>query len=639
MLIHTKFATMAQQMDGWKQNGFFWNLLIRPMNEAATFEAVERAKASLKLSELFRPYRDTNMTVKQFVPSLGTSMTLEGRLTVALNWGRPENRQRLIDGNGFTQQNINDIFATLDARDWQFVQNVWEFLDSYWPMIEAQYTKLYGLPPKKAETIGFQTKEGEIAGGYYPISYDPTKSSRAMAQSDTDVLEQMKTGSYVRSMTKNGYTKETLEHVDRPIKLDFSGMYQHLNTVIHDLSLREYLIDVNKLMNHRYERTTLKDVIIDSYGDQFYKEIVTTLKDVTIGDVTAQNAFDQSLGHLRNGVAIVGMGWSLWTGLMQPLGLTQSMVKIGPQWVAKGMAKWGGDIFKLQNTAKMIYDKSDFMQTRYLTQNREINDIRNRIKRQGKFPIAKETYGVVEDSYFQLIIQFQKLVDIPTWIGQYEKSLAMGQDEATAIALADQAVLDSQSGGALKDLSRIQRGSPLLKIWTVFYSYFNTTFNLMRISVGRTNFRDPVSIGRLAVDVFLTLLAPAIITTLMREAVQIIIGGDPSDEEELIDAYIREQLGYILGTVVGVREFASMVDPRFSYSGPAGVRIVAEAQRLAIQISQGELDDALRRSFTTVGGILLHYPAGQINRIIDGILALEEGRTDKPGALIFGAPR
>ena len=324
---------------------------------------------------------------------------------------------------------------------------------------------------------------------------------------------------------------------------------------------------------------------------------------------------------------------------MQPLGLVQSMVRIGPKWVAKGLAKWGGDIFKLQNTAKMIYEMSPFMQTRYLTQNREINDIRNQIKRQGKFPIARETYGVVEDSYFQLIIQFQKVVDIPTWLGAYEKGLAFGKDEATAIALADQAVLDSQSGGAIKDLSRIQRGSPLLKIWTVFYSYFNTTFNLMRISYGRTDFKDPVSIGRMAVDVFMTLLAPAAITTVMREAVNLIQGGEPSDEDELIDAYIREQIGYILGTVVGVREFASAIDPRFSYSGPAGVRIIAETQRLATQISQGELDDALRRSAISAGGILLHYPAAQINRIIDGMLALEDGRTDKPGALIFGAPR
>jgi len=639
MLIHTKFSTMAQQMDGWKEDGFFWNLLVRPLNDAASFEAVERAKATKKLSEIFKPYRDTSMVTKKFVPSLGVSMTLEGRLSVALNWGRAENRQRLMDGNGFTSQNINDIFATLDSRDWKFVKDVWEMLDSYFPMIEAQYTKLYGVPPQKSEIIPFQTKEGDMLGGYYPINYDPTKSARAMAQSDTDVLEQMKTGAYVRSMTKNGHTKEVLEHLDRAVKLDFSTIYQHLDTVVHDLALREYLIDANKLMNHRFDRTTLKDVIIDSYGDQFYREIVQTLKDVTIGDISAQNAFDQSLGHVRSGVAIMGMGWSLWTGLMQPLGLTQSMVRIGPKWVAKGLAKWGGDIFKLQNTAKMIYEKSPFMQTRYLTQNREINDIRNQIKRQGKFPIARETYGVVEDSYFQLIIQFQKVVDIPTWLGAYEKGLAFGKDEVSAIALADQAVLDSQSGGAIKDLSRIQRGSPLLKIWTVFYSYFNTTFNLMRISYGRTDFRDPVSIGRMAVDVFMTLLAPAAITTVMREAVNLIQGGEPSEEDELIDAYIREQIGYILGTVVGVREFASAIDPRFSYSGPAGVRIIAEAQRLATQISQGELDDALRRSAISVGGILLHYPAAQINRIIDGMLALEDGRTDKPGALIFGAPR
>jgi hypothetical protein len=179
----------------------------------------------------------------------------------------------------------------------------------------------------------------------------------------------------------------------------------------------------------------------------------------------------------------------------------------------------------------------------------------------------------------------------------------------------------------------------LLKIWTVFYSYFNTTFNLMRGSIGRTDFKDPVSVGRLASDVFMTLLAPAILTTVLREAVNIFKGGEPADEEDLIEAYIQEQIGYILGTVVGVREFASLVDPRFSYSGPAGVRIVGEAQRLAIQIGQGELDSALRRSAVTVGGILLHYPAGQINRIIDGMLALEDGRTDKPGALIFGAPR
>jgi hypothetical protein len=124
----------------------------------------------------------------------------------------------------------------------------------------------------------------------------------------------------------------------------------------------------------------------------------------------------------------------------------------------------------------------------------------------------------------------------------------------------------------------------------------------------------------------------------LREAINLVVGGDEPDEEELIDKMIREQLTYMMGTMVGVREFASVFDPRFSYSGPAGVRFIAEVQRLGKQISQGELDDALRKAAVSSAGMLLHFPAGQVNRIIDGIYALEEGEAT-PAAVIFGTPK
>jgi hypothetical protein len=116
------------------------------------------------------------------------------------------------------------------------------------------------------------------------------------------------------------------------------------------------------------------------------------------------------------------------------------------------------------------------------------------------------------------------------------------------------------------------------------------------------------------------------------------VGGEEPDEEELIDKLLREQLTYMMGTMVGLREFATIFDPRFGYSGPAGVRFIAEVERLGTQISQGELDDALRKAALNVSGMLLHFPAGQVNRIIDGIYALEEGE-GTPAAVIFGAPK
>jgi hypothetical protein len=246
---------------------------------------------------------------------------------------------------------------------------------------------------------------------------------------------------------------------------------------------------------------------------------------------------------------------------------------------------------------------------------------------------------MIEDSYFQLIIQGQKLVDIPTWFGAYEKAKAYGKDDATAVALADQAVIDAQSGGALKDLARIQRGGPLLKIWTTFYSYFSATYNLMYRAIGRTDFKDPISIGRLAVDTLNVMIFPAIATTVLREVVNQAVGGDDKDDEELIEAYIREQVSYTFGTVVGLREFATFIDPRFSYNGPAGARFISEFLKLSKQVSQGEIDDALRKSVINTGGILLHYPSTQINKTIDGIIALENGDTESAAAILLGAPK
>ena len=639
MLIHKKFATYFRQMDGWQDNGMMWELFVRPLNNRADYEAVQRADATKRLREIFKAYSDTNMFAKTYVPQLGQGMTLQGRLMVALNWGRAENRQRLMDGNGFTQSQIDGIFETLTERDWKFVKDVWEFLDSYWPQISEQYERLYGVPPEKSDALPFETKFGTMPGGYFPIKYDPVKSTQAQAQTVDDVSMMMKSGAYVRSQTKNGFTKEVMENVNRAVRLDFGPIYEHVNEVVHDLALREYLLDTNKLLNHRVDGTTLKDTINEVYGDQAFREIANTIRDVAIGDVGAINAFDAALGHLRAGTSIAGMGWNLMTGLMQPMGITQSFVRVGPKWVAKGLFKWGMDAVNLQNSGKMIYEKSAFMRTRNLTQNREINEIRNQIKRQGKFPIARQAYGAVEDSFFFLITQLQKTVDFPTWLGAYEKALDNGANETRAIELADQAVLDSQGGGQIKDLASIQRGSQLMKIWTNFYSYFNTTFNLTLEAFGKTNFRDPVSIGRLAVDVLMLYTMPAILTVALREGVNMAIGGDEPDEEELIDKLIQEQLTYAMGTMVGLREFATIFDPRFSYSGPAGARFIAEVERLGNQISQGDLDEGLRKAAVNTAGILLHFPSGQVNRIIDGINALEEGKSESPAVLLFGPPK
>jgi hypothetical protein len=307
------------------------------------------------------------------------------------------------------------------------------------------------------------------------------------------------------------------------------------------------------------------------------------------------------------------------------------MSRIGSKWVLKGMAHWAGDAATLQSSVKKIYEKSDMMRLRGKTANRELNEIRNKVS---------GSDSKLQAAWFWLQNRTQVLVDVPTWWGAYEK--AMVQDDMTenkAVALADQAVLDSQGGGQIKDLSGVQRGSAGLKLFTSFYSFFNTTYNLTAEAYGRTNFKKPGEAALFAADMALLYTIPALAGTLVKAAMQ---GEDNPDK--LAKTALADQISYLFSTLVGVREMSGAaqavagVDPGFGYSGPASIRFFADVYKLGKQVGQGEPDAAFWKALNNVGGELFHYPSGQINRTAAGIDALYNGESDNPGVLLVGPP-
>ena len=133
---------------------------------------------------------------------------------------------------------------------------------------------------------------------------------------------------------------------------------------------------------------------------------------------------------------------------------------------------------------------------------------------------------------------------------------------------------------------------------------------------------------------------PAILGALLKELVR---GSDDDwDKEKILKKLAKEQLNYLMGTMVLTREIGAAITSDYGYSGPAGVRLFAEVNKLAKQAEQGEIDKALVKSAINVAGVagipvIGQFPAGQVNRTIDGIVAVSEG-TAGPQAVIFGAP-
>ena len=632
---HIKTATYARVMDGGKDGGPVWEYIIRPANERGDMETRMRAEATLRLSEILAPvFKLGKMGGKgQFFPSINRSLNREARIAIALNMGNEGNAQRLLGGEGWTMEQVMPVLQSLTSAEWQAVQAIWDHFESYRPEIAAKERRVYGKEPTWVEprALDVRTADGQeltLRGGYYPIKYDPQASQRAEEHVDAEGAKRQLQGAYTSATTRRSFTKSRVEEVSgRPLLYTLSGLYSGVNDVIHDLAWHEWLIDANRLMRSK----TIDAAIRNHYGPEAKAQFKSWIADIAEGDQGAANAAEAALSRLRQGVSVAGLGFNVMSALMQPLGITQSIVRVGATWVGRGVAQYLANPVR---AAREVNAKSEFMASRARTRFRELNELRNQVQDESA------TKRVLSQGAYFLMMRFQQMVDTPTWLGAYEKAISEGNDEARAISLADQAVIDAQGGGQTKDLAAIERGGPALKLFTVFYSFMNTALNLGVQQTMTAN--TPAKKAKLAADMLLLYVVPPVLGYILKQAAT--PGDDDLDDpEKLAKSLAANQLDYLMGLMVVVREFAEAAklvtganDKGRDYQGPAGLRVIADTGSMAKQVHQGEFDDAFRKAAINLLGGVLGLPAAQINRTITGVQAINEGKTTNPAAVAFG---
>ena len=631
---HIKAASWARVMDGGRDNGPVWRYLIQPANERATQETAEKAKATEDLSAILGPIlKDASLLDKsgkgRYFPSIGRSLNLQGRLAVALNYGNESNLQRLLGGDGWTQAQIMPVLQSLTAKEWQAVQAVWDYLESYWPRIVAKELRVTGKAPERIPARAFtvRTADGQtltLRGGYFPVVFDPRTNMKADADAKAQEAKEMQRAAYSSATTRRSFTKQRVEELHgRPLLLSLQGLYSGVNDVIHDLAWHEWVLDANKLLKSK----TIDAAIREHYGPEVKHELEKWRDDVVMNQRRLGHATERFVGFARQNISAAALSFSVWSAIQQPLGLVNSGARIGWHWLGRGVADYIASPFA---TTREVMEKSAWMQNRTRTRFRELNELRNTVQGQ---TAAKELMGRYG---YWMMVRMQLLVDIPTWRGAYAKAVAEGHDERTAVNLADQGVKDAQGGGEEVDQAGVERGSAYAKLFTVFYSYMGSTLN-----TAYTSAKTDKNKARAAANILLIVTVPTILQSLLRDALT--PGDDDDDPEKLAKKLAGEQLSFLFGLLVGGREFSQTAKGLFGgtggfsgYSGPAGLRMVSDVDRLATQAKQGEFDEAFVKASISVLGDLSGLPSVQINRTITGVKAMAEGKTDNPLALAFG---
>jgi hypothetical protein len=645
---HTNIATFARLMDGGIDGGPMWEAIIRPLNEAADLEMERRsqaAKAFLAIRDKYYAAREqAGFSTKLKIDAINGSLSKEARLAVALNWGNQTSRDRLTSdpSRRWTESQVLAILDTLDERDWRFVQDVWDQLDSYWPDIAAKQERVTGIRPEKVEPLPVRTKFGDVRGGYYPLVYDGRLVARAQGYERATAAKLQEAAAYVRTTTKRGHVETRQENVHLSVKLELGVIGAHLDQVIHDLTHHETLIDVTRLLRD----PQVAAAILETQGDPAYRQFTLAMEDIARGGVKpGDGGMDRAATWMRSRAQIAGLAWNFWTALQQPIGLFNGASQVGPKWVARGAVRWLANAVSMQRTTQWIAEVSPFMRHRHETATADLMDLHEAYARPGGWFDAMVrrvsadhlTQQAILDSFTWHIGLAQRVADIPTWLGAYEKAKAGGNDEARAIALADQAVIDSQGSGHVKDLSQVQRGSAVARLFLTFYSYGATIFNRTREKAQLTRWSSPASVGTFLGHMALLYVMPALVSTALRRVVR----GAPDDDdwEQYLTDVGRETLSTALNTMEFVRELQPLVGEGVrGYEGPAGMRTIQTLLRFGDELKQGKVDDGLKRAMLAAAGVLFAFPAAQVQRTVDGYVALEEGRTENPMALVFGAP-
>lgn len=570
------------------------------------------------------------------IPEIGQSLTRNAIISAALNTGNAGNREKLLKGYGWDENQLGAILRNMNKDDWEFAQSQWDLVERLWPQIEQLEKDLHGVAPDKIVATPVSTQYGEYSGGYWPLVYDTSSPEYAqVANNLTDNTGLFEQG-YAKATTPKGHTKARVDSFAAPIMLDTGIVASHLGQVIHDLTHRKAIIDAAKIISNKEVKQALNETLGVNIANQFNPWLQGVANDMVMDSRKGIDAWTNLSSTLRANLSVGWMGFSATTGIQQILGYSQSwehLAQLGARkYLPQGMLEFVRQPFK---TIAFVKSLSGEMRNRDANLDNNMREVLKRVS--GKTGVK----AVIQRLAFKHISIIQSMVDYPTWLAAYHKGMADGETLDTSVAMGDRAVRLSQMSGGPKDLAAVQRKDGLMKALTIVYSYFNLLYNRQADLVHSMKTAQGVKDYLNAFERTIFLLAlPAVLAPLMT-------GQGPKDDESYAKWAALKVATYPLMAVPLLRDVASSLESGWAYSGATPIGdVFKSATRLAAAIGQDEVD-AEKITMTTmdVVGMGFGLPTAQPKRTIKYLFSVERGERQDDNmlefirGLMFGPPK
>ena len=654
-IAHLRLHTILSLVTG-REDGAAFRWIERFVADCRDRENTLQSEKGRELLRVMKPFLDKARKLNKekkggavYYEDLHASLTYTQVVAIALNMGNQSNIDRLLRGSdkypftqageygvkgAWTEDAVRRVIGrVLSEEDLNRVQEVWNVMSSLWEeenRVERENAnrEIAKIEPKELEVKLPDGKTVRLKGGYYPVAYD----SKIGARSSSFSLKDQALSSIRSAMGKQSTRASAARDRsgsgarDSAVALTFEAGFNTLSEEIHDICWRTQLANMEKIFDRK---GPLAQKIAKYYGVAYVNAIHDWINGVAAEGQQNRETAAAISRFMRQNVSVISMGFNLMTSLVQPIGITQTYAHLGREWTNAGLREFLRNPVEARQFAE---NKSVMMKNRALTQMRDIAEVQGVVT--GRIGEVRQK---ILNWAFKPIAITQMLVDVPTWMGAYQKALAEGRTDAEAVALADQEVTTAQGSGSVSDLSGVERGGELAKILTTFYTFFNTALQLGVLTMNNKQGMDR------AAAMFLVFVLQPMIETYLRAGIGAgtrgASGGDDDDDWiwEATKSLPRDIIGFQMGLLVGVREMQNAVtNPQFGYSGPAAWRTMKDANKFLADLSQGNFGASFAKEAVTLAGAASGVvPVVPVNRVIGAFN--EDDAT--PLAYLFGYQR
>lgn len=491
-------------MDNWTE-GYFTREFYNKINHCADMESTMLESYQKELTDALQkwePDKESGIAHDKriYYEELGGSADKHALIAMLCNLGSDSNAARLCSQKPVGVKN-SDIWveeSELIGREeamLQTKQNLIEFLckhltkadiayaqarinaaSKFWPMLAEVNRRTKGFEPPKIEASPLVMKlaSGESVvfdGGYFPLERDTRTGSMP---GKFDRIDSTEEGSRPpqRTLTTNTGSSKSRTGGKYPVDLSRSSEVTAVKSTIHDICYRETMLDFRKILN----------------DEDIYRNMVERLGDTNVrllreflqacanpyGNKTAymaENLFTKAANALRNIATNTAIMLNFKTAMQNfsNILLYGNSVE-GFTHADAFRALYRGFTGEGRAEVDAICAKSVFMRERMEVPDVTLRDIQNRADLN---PIEKKTL-----KYGALLLGYTDMMTAkPVFAEAYMKKINEGKTEQEAIDFANTVIRRTLGSSRIHDVSSLQRGSSLFRLFTMFQGFFNTQFN------------------------------------------------------------------------------------------------------------------------------------------------------------------